>query len=226
MVQRALLAVLLALASLPIIAAQPPAKIEVISIPAGTVLHCRVAETITTKLNSQGDPFAATVAEPVMLDGREVIPAGATLRGHITEMEKPGRIKGVGQMRLAVDQIALPDGRTFPLAAVLMTAYGVDNVKVVGSEGLVKGPSSRGPDLKEIGAGTGGGTFLGLVLGHPLLGATFGATATTIDRLRRRGKDLTIPVGTQLNYQLTHAIELTHVATQAEAVRPAHGASH
>ena len=41
-------------------------------------------------------------------------------------MERPGRIKGVGQMRLTVEQITLPDGRSFPLGATLMTAYGAE----------------------------------------------------------------------------------------------------
>ena len=159
------------------------------------MLHCRTTQTLTTKLNFQGDAFTMSVAEPVSINGHVAIPVGSTLAGHITRMERPGRIKGVGQMRLTLEQITLPDGRSFPLGATLMTAYGADNVKVVGSEGLVKGPSSRVPDFEEIGAGTAGGTLLGLIFAHPIIGATVGLTATTVDRMRRRGKDLTIPVG-------------------------------
>ena len=126
-----------------------------------------------------------SVAEPVSINGHVAIPVGSTLAGRITRMERPGRIKGVGQMRLTLEQITLPDGRSFPLGATLMTAYGADNVKVVGSEGLVKGPSSRVPDFEEIGAGTAGGTLLGLLFAHPIIGATVGLTATTVDRMRR-----------------------------------------
>ncbi len=165
-----------------------------------------------------------SVAEPVTINGRVAIPVGATLAGRITRMERPGRIKGVGQMRLTVEQITLPDGRSFPLGATLMTAYGADNVKVVGSEGLVKGPSSRVPDFEEIGAGTAGGTLLGLIFAHPIIGATVGLTATTVDRMRRRGKDLTIPVGTQLNYQLTRELAITRNASRASAANQVHGA--
>ena len=224
MVKRALLAVFLATASIPLAFAESPAKGESISIPAGTMLHCRVTETLTTKLNFQGDAFAASVSEPVMLDGREVIPAGATLQGRIAQLDKPGRIKGVGQMRLDVEHITFSDGRTFPLSAVLMTAYGAEHAKVVGNEGLVKGPSSHVADAKEIGAGTVGGTLVGLIFAHPFIGATFGATATTIDRLRRRGKDLTIPAGTQLNYQLTRALEIKHSAPATRAANHLRGA--
>jgi hypothetical protein len=226
MVNRALLAVFLAAAGIPLAFAEAPAKGEPFSIPAGTMLHCRVTHTLTTKLNYLGEAFTTSVSEPVMLNGREVIPVGATVQGRIAQMDKPGRIKGIGQMRLNVEQITFPDGRSFPLSAVLMTAYGAENAKVVGNEGLVKGPSSRGPDVREIGAGTAGGTLLGLIFGHPFLGTTFGATATTIDRLRRRGKDLTLPAGTQLNYQLTRALEITRGVPETRAANQVHSASN
>ena len=177
MVKRALLAVFLATAGISLAHAETLVQTEPLSVPAGTMLHCRTTQTLTTKLNFQGDAFTISVAEPVTINGRVAIPVGSTLAGRITRMERPGRIKGVGQMRLTVEQITLPDGRSFPLGATLMTAYGADNVKVVGSEGLVKGPSSRVPDFEEIGAGTAGGTLLGLIFAHPVIGATVGLTA-------------------------------------------------
>jgi type IV secretion system protein VirB10 len=224
MVKRALLAVFLAAAGISLAYAETLVPTEDLSVPAGTMLHCRTTQTLTTKLNFQGDAFTMSLAEPVSVDGRVAIPVGSTLAGHIARMERPGRIKGVGQMRLTVEQITLPDGRNFPLGATLMTAYGVDNVKVVGSEGLIKGPSSRVPDFEEIGAGTAGGTLLGLIFAHPVIGATVGLTATTVDRMRRRGKDLTIPVGTQLNYQLTRELAITRNAPRATAANQVHPA--
>jgi hypothetical protein len=212
-----LLAVFLATASIPLAFAESPATGDPLTVPAGTLVHSRITQTLTTKLNYQGDAFSASVSEPVTLNNREVIPVGATLQGRIAQMSRPGRIKGVGQMRLNVEQITFPDGRSFPVTAVLMTAYGAEHVKVVGNEGVIKGPSSRVADEEEIGAGTAGGTLLGLIFGHPIIGAAFGATATTVDRLRRRGKDLTIPAGTQLNYQLTRALEIPRSAPQTRA---------
>jgi hypothetical protein len=219
MVKRTILAVFLASVGVGLARAEMPLPTETLSVPAGTLLHCRANETLTTKLNFRGDPFAMSVAEPVMLNGRLAIPAGSTLAGHITLMERPGRIKGVGQMRLSIENLTLPDGRTFPVAATLMSAYGVDHVRVVGAEGLVKGPSSRAPDFEEIGAGGAGGTVLGLLFGHPVIGATVGLTATTVDRMRRRGKDLTIPVGTELNYQLTRDLAITRTGTRVAVAR-------
>jgi hypothetical protein len=209
MVKRAFLAVFLATAGIPLAHAETRVKTEPLSVPAGTMLHCRTTQTLTTKLNIQGDAFTISVVEPVAIDGHVAIPVGSTLAGHVTRMERPGRIKGVGQMRLNVERITLPDGRSSPLAATLVTAYGPENVRVVNSEGLVKGPNSHRPDFEEIGAGTVGGTLLGLMFAHPVVGATIGLTATTVDRMRRRGKELTIPIGTQLNYQLTRELAIS-----------------
>jgi len=224
MVKRALLAVFLATVGISLAHAETLVQPESFSVPAGTTLHCRTMQTLTTKLNSQGDAFTISLAEPVSINGHVAIPVASTLAGRITRMDRPGRIKGVGQMRLTVEQITLPDGRNFPIGAILMTAYGADNVKVVGSEGLVKGPSSRVPDFQEIAAGTAGGTLLGLIFAHPFIGATVGLTATTVDRMRRRGKDLTIPAGTLLNYQLTRELAITRNASRASAANQVHGA--
>jgi type IV secretion system protein VirB10 len=223
MVKRALLAVLFVTVGISLAHADTLAETD--SVPAGTLLHCRTTQTLTTRLNVQGEAFTINLAEPVSVNGRVVVPVGSTLAGRITFMERPGRIKGVGQMRLTVEQITLPDGRSFPLGATLMTAFGPAKMKVVGSEGLLKGPNSHKADLEEIGAGTSGGALLGLICGHPVIGATVGFTATTIDRMRRRGKDLTIPVGTQLNYQLTRELDLGNSAPQTTAANQVHTAA-
>jgi len=208
MVKRALLGLCFIPLCGTLLAGESPGRGERISLPTGTMLHSRTTQTLTTKLNYQGDAFTATVSEPVMMDGREVIPVGATIEGRIALLERPGRLRGVGEMRLTTEQISFPDGRRFPLSALLLTAYGAENAKVVGSEGVVKGPGSTLPNIKEIGGGTAAGTLLGLLFHHPFVGAAIGGGAGLVDRMRRKGQDLTIPAGTQLNYQLTHALEL------------------
>ncbi len=220
MVKRALLAVLATFAAASFLSAATIPTGAKLSIPAGTVIHCRIAETLTTALNTTGQGFSATVSEPVMIDGREAIPVGSTIQGRIANLQRPGRIKGVGEMRLLAETLALPDGHTFPLNAVLLTAYGAESAKVVGSEGTIKGPGSRLENIEEIGGGTGAGALLGLIFSHPFVGAAVGGTAGLVDRLRRGGKDLNLPAGTQLNYQLTRPLELQAQATQLQAPTP------
>jgi hypothetical protein len=109
-----------------------------ITIPAGSVLHCRLTQTITTQLNVQGDPFTANVSEPVLIDGHSVIPVGAKIEGRIAQVQRPGHFRGVGEMRLAAEKAVMPDGTTFPISAILSTVYGAEGATVRGDEGGVR----------------------------------------------------------------------------------------
>src|SRR5574337_841538 len=153
MVKRALLTIFLSVFGASLAHAESLARAERVFIPAGTVIHCRVAQTLTTRLNNQGDPFTATVSEPVVFDGQELIPVGAKLEGRIAYMERPGRVRGVGVMRLTPERISFPDGRSLLLSATLLTAYGAEKAKVVGTEGTIKGPNSRLQTAEEVGGG-------------------------------------------------------------------------
>lgn len=181
------------------------------SIPAGTTLHCRLTQTLSTKMNYQGDLFAASVAEPLVVDGRDIIPVGSIVEGRVAWMARPGRIRGVGEMQLSAEKITFPDGRSYALNAVLMSAYGAEGAKVEGDEGTVKGPNSRLRTLEEVGMGMGGGGFLGTIFGGfhgAVVGGVLGGAAGFVDTVRRHGKDLTLPAGTELNYQLTRPLEV------------------
>lgn len=181
------------------------------AIPPGTTLHCRLTQTLSTKMNHKGDAFSATITEPLMVNGSEVIPVGSTLEGRIAWLDRPGRFRGVGEMRLSPEKITFPDGRSFPISAVLLTAYGAEGAKVGGTEGTVKGPSSRLRQLEEVGIGMGGGGFVGTLIGGfhgAVVGGAVGGVAGLVDSVRRGGKDLTLPAGTELGYQLTSALSI------------------
>ncbi|HEX3092778.1 MAG TPA: hypothetical protein VHW72_09165, partial [Candidatus Angelobacter sp.] len=65
-------------------AASKPVK-ETITIPAGTVITARLGETLSSKSSSAGQGFSATVAEPVVVDGKTVIEKGASARGSVVD---------------------------------------------------------------------------------------------------------------------------------------------
>ena len=114
MVKSVCLALLFCISVAPFVQAESAEGGEQVAIPAITVLHSRISQTLTTKLNYQNDPFTANVSEPVMIGGREVIPLGAIIEGRIVHLERPGRVKGVGQMRLSSERLILSDGPVSP----------------------------------------------------------------------------------------------------------------
>ncbi len=182
---------------------------EKITVPAGSILHCRLTQTLSTQLNAQGQPFTAAVSEPFAINGHDVVPVGARIEGRIAQLQRPGRVKGSAELRLTAETVVMPDGATFPISAILSTVYGADDAKVSGEEGGVKKASSPLKRLEEIGAGMGAGGFVGTIFGGfhgAVIGGAIGGAAGLVDTLRRRGQDLALPAGTQLNYQLTREL--------------------
>jgi len=80
--------------------ASPPLQI---TIPAHTEIEVRLNQSIATKRVVSGDPFFATVADPVVVRGQTVIPAGAPVKGRVVSTHEAGRLKGVAELRLAHD---------------------------------------------------------------------------------------------------------------------------
>jgi hypothetical protein len=64
-------------------AMQEPSKpvVESVVVPAGTTLTVRLGQALGSKISSPGESFTATLAAPVEVDGKTVIPSGATARG-------------------------------------------------------------------------------------------------------------------------------------------------
>ena len=74
-------------------------------IPAGSLLHVRLTCTLTSKTSKPGDPFTGIVTTPITVDGKEIIGAGSTVEGHVAFVKQSGRVSGVAQMRVVLDDI-------------------------------------------------------------------------------------------------------------------------
>ena len=67
-------------------ATQPPGP--VITVPKGTQLTAVVAQTLHSNKTHQGDTFAASLAAPVTVDGKTVLPKGAHVTGKVVAVKK------------------------------------------------------------------------------------------------------------------------------------------
>src|SRR4051812_49090501 len=80
---------------------------EELALPAGTGVKMKLETAISTSTTKVGDTFAGRVTEPVMLNGKEVIPVGATVQGHVARITDPRRIKGVPTIGINPDVITM-----------------------------------------------------------------------------------------------------------------------
>ncbi|HEY1270490.1 MAG TPA: hypothetical protein VGF08_00815 [Terriglobales bacterium] len=185
-----------------------------LSLPAGTPVKMKLEGTLATFTSKSGDPFSGRVTEAVTLNGKTVIPIGATIQGRITKVNEPRRIAGKPTIGLFPETVILPNGERYVLnAAVVDTSLrgGTD----VNEEGQFKGPGHDGRDLAEVGLGTGGGMLIGGLAGGGkgvLIGGAVGATATIAHWLTKH-KSAMIPAGTELVMELSRPVTLNAAST-------------
>jgi hypothetical protein len=77
------------------------------TIPAGTVITVRLANAVGSKLSNSGDQFNASVAAPVEVDGKVVIPSGAEASGRVVQAVPLGRFKGGAPLKLALYSVTI-----------------------------------------------------------------------------------------------------------------------
>ena len=89
-----------------------PAERPVYTIPAGTRVTVRLGQTINSSTAHDGDPFEATVAEPIAIQGRTLVAAGAAATGHVVAANGRGKFKGAGVLSLKLDSLRIDGERT------------------------------------------------------------------------------------------------------------------
>jgi hypothetical protein len=184
------------------------------SLPAGTAVKMKLDTTLATFSSKAGDPFSARVTEPVLMDGKTVIPVGATIEGRVTKSTEPRRIAGKPTIAIFPEHLVLPNGDRFMLNATLVDTNrgrGTD----VDTEGKFKGAGHDGKDLTEIGMGTGGGMLAGGLIGGGkglLIGGAVGATATVAHWLGKH-RSAALPAGTELVMELNRPMTMTSAAS-------------
>jgi hypothetical protein len=175
----------------PAVAAPPPPPV---TVPSGTPLSVRLSQPYSTKTTSLGEPVVASLASDLVVDGRRVARAGATLRGSVTEVTSGSRkIGAVPALKIDFNELVVADGST---AAV--------NLRVA-----QKGQSEKGRDTAKIVGGTAAGAFIGhqidddsgKVIGG-IIGGAAGAAAA-----HKTGTEVEIAAGTVVTATVRTAFE-------------------
>ena len=65
-----------------------------LTVPAGMTITVRMLDGVDSAVNYTGETFRATVEEPLMVDGKTLIPKGAEAIGRLVTVERAGRFQG------------------------------------------------------------------------------------------------------------------------------------
>ena len=172
---------------------EPPPPVV---IPQGTVVTVRLAQGVSSKSSHVGDRFEASVAEPLVMKGKTVIPQGAVAGGTVTEVKSAGKFKGAATLNLALDTLV-----------VAGTRYKIEAAPVSQTS---KGKGKRTATM--IGGGTGAGALIGGLAGGgkgAAIGALVGGGAGTAGAaMTGNNNDITLPAEAALSFQLTAPVTL------------------
>ena len=181
---------------------QPP-----VVVPAGTVIPVTLTSRISTKNARDGDGIYGKTVFPITVNNKVVIPEGSFVRGKVTEIRRPGRVKGKGELTLNFQTLVLPGGITVPIYTSLGGVGGAGERK---GEATVQGDSSKGEDAKTVGTTAAQGALIGVIADRgkgAVVGGGVGAAAGTAAVLLTRGKDLVLEPGTTIEIVLDRPVE-------------------
>jgi hypothetical protein len=181
----------------------PPPPPEPIVIPSGTVLTVRLQQALSSKTNTEGDPFNATLAQPLTVKGKTVVPAGSNVSGVVTEAHKAGRFKGGATLDIALNRLTIND-KTYRLTTMTMAQTS-------------KGKGKRTAVMTSGGAG--GGALIGGLAGGgkgAAIGALVGAGAGVMGSAFTGNRDIEMPAESAVGFQLTKSLKLPPPKTSAE----------
>ncbi len=176
-------------------AAPSPARAPApVTVPAKTMLNVRLTEGIDVDATKAGATFRSLVDDPVMLDGKVVIPRGAVVIVQAASVAQSGAMKGSDKISLKANSITF-GGQSYEI----VTAY-------VEAKGAGEGKKTA----RKIGGGVGLGAIVGGIAGGgqgAAIGAAVGGATGAV--VASQGQEhLKLPAETRLQFQLTAAVTI------------------
>ena len=180
------------------------------TVEAGTRVALGLISSVSTKHSAVGDRIYLETVFPVVVRGRVVIPQGSSVSGSVTQLKRPGRVKGKAELYVRFDSLILPNGVTRDFRSRLGTIDARGNEHLDQKEGVVKGDSNKGGDAKVVAEGGMAGASIGAIAGSAAshagagagIGAAAGAAAGLATVLLTRGPDAVLAKGSTLEMVL------------------------
>lgn len=166
-----------------------------VTIPAGTRVSVRTIDRIDSKENHVGDRFKASLEEPLVSEGVEVVPKGADVYGRLVEAKKSGTFTGKSELQLELTGIVV-NGQTVPL--------------VTGDYDL-KGKSKGASTAKRTIGGAALGGIIGALAGGgkgAAIGAGVGGGAGAVSEVITKGDQVKVPSETLLEFTLEQEVSI------------------
>ena len=151
-------------------------RVKSLRLDPGTAIEIRLLSQIHSGEAQEGDTFEATLAKPLVVDGRTVLPKNTSATGRVVESVSSGRLKRPASLTLELMEAGGYSLRTEPVT--------------------LDGKSHAGRNAALIGGGAAAGAIIGALTGGKkgaVIGAAIGAGAGTGTAYLTGKKELVLP---------------------------------
>jgi hypothetical protein len=166
-----------------------------VTIPADTLITVRMIDAVDSRTARPGETFRASLDNPVIVDGQEVIPRGSDVLAKLVDDQQSGKIQGRTVLTLGLVSISVR-GQMVDVAT-----------KDVKKESASRTARSAGV----IGGGTALGASIGGLAGGgkgAAIGAVSGAAVGTGAQVLTSGQEVKIPSDTRLTFTLQSSVQI------------------
>jgi type IV secretion system protein VirB10 len=201
------------------------------TVDKGTHIPLSLINSVSTKHSAEGDRVYLETVFPILASGKIVIPPGSFVSGTITEVKRPGRIKGRGELYLRFDSLTLANGVTRDFRARVGGIDGRASEELDRKEGKIMGEGNKAGDAKTIGETTAAGASIGVLAGSMAknvgmgagIGAAAGAATGLAMVLLTRGPDAVLAKGSTIEMVLDRPISFALEEIPQNGTTPAPG---
>jgi hypothetical protein len=168
-------------------------RVTPVAVPEATALRVSLDQAISSNQSRPGEHFEATVVDPVVVDGKTVIPQGARAEGVVVDARPSGHLRGRAELRLVLDSVDV-NGTSYDVRTTSFNDRGRNHKK---------------RNWALIGGGAGGGALIGALAGGgkgALIGGPVGAGAGTAVAFFTGKKDIHLPAETRITFRLAEPI--------------------
>jgi len=170
-------------------------EFDELTVNEGQTLSLSLETALASNSASVGDLARARTRADVLVDGRVAIPAGAEVRGEVTEAAASGKVKGRARLGLRFGQL-MAHGDWYDLAATPV---------------IIEAEGTKADDAAKIGIGAAAGAVIGGIAGGgegAAVGSAIGGGAGTAVVLSTPGEEAVLSSGQEISIRLTEPMRV------------------
>jgi hypothetical protein len=166
-----------------------------IVIPAGTVLPVRLDTSVGSDISRVEQAIHAHLARAIVIDGLTAIPAGSAVSGVVTDVRRPGKVKGLAHIGVRFTTLAVGDER----------------YRMATRANGWTGRSAKKKDARNIAIPAAGGAIVGAIVGGKkgaAIGGAAGGGGGTAYVLATRGPDVRLGRNAAVSVRLAEPLRI------------------